>query len=267
MIFRPLVAAAALCAPVALAFAPASVRRTPSLPASASSLRVATPINDIEELVTREANIKTGNRRTKPTVDPYNPEFSRIKSVPYSDAFPNSTKEYKVVKHEPTGHELRVPFHRVHLEDPDMPHLDLYDTSGARDVDPRDGLPKIRSEWVEAREGKYERYTQMHFARLGEITEEMAFVAARENVDPEFVRSEIARGRAIISSNKRHLELEPQIIGRMFKVKINANIGNSAITSSIEEEVEKLQWSTLWGGDTLMDLIGGLYGTQLVTEK
>ena len=85
----------------------------------------------------------------------------------------------------------------------------------------------------------------------------MLFVAARENVEPEFVRSEIARGRAIICSNKNHLELEPQIIGRMFKVKINSNIGNSAITSSIEEEVEKLQWSMLWGADTLMDLSTG----------
>lgn len=119
------------------------------------------------------------------------------------------------------------------------------------------GIPKLRKEWIEAREGKHPRYTQMYFARQNIITEEMLFVAERERVEPEFVRSEIARGRAIICSNKNHLELEPQIIGRMFKVKINANIGNSAITSSIEEEVEKLQWSTLWGGDTLMDLSTG----------
>ena len=85
----------------------------------------------------------------------------------------------------------------------------------------------------------------------------MLYCAVREGVDPEFVRSEVERGRAIICSNKKHLELEPQIIGRMFKVKINANIGNSAVTSSIEEEVEKLQWSILWGGDTLMDLSTG----------
>ena len=159
--------------------------------------------------------------------------------------------------HEPTGHTLAIPYRRVHLEDPDMPYLDLYDTSGPRDVNPHEGLPKIRKEWVAAREGKYERYTQMHFAKLGMITEEMQFVAEREGVSPSFVRDEIARGRAIITSNKNHLELEPQIIGRMFKVKINANIGNSAITSSIEEEVEKLQWSTLWGADTLMDLSTG----------
>lgn len=228
----------------------------------ASSLHVATDpeiegtVNPLEGLVTKEANVKP-TKRTKPTLDPFNPDFEAIDSVPYNDAFPNSTKEYKTVVHEPTGHKLNIPFRRVHLEDPDMPHLDLYDTSGPRDINPKDGIPKIRKDWVEAREGKHERYTQMHYARKGMITEEMQFIAERENVDAEFVRSEVARGRAIICSNKRHTELEPQIIGRMFKVKINANIGNSAITSSIEEEVEKLQWSTLWGGDTLMDLSTG----------
>jgi len=207
-------------------------------------------------LVTREANIKP-TRRTKPTLDPFNPDFDSIPSVPYDEAFPKSTKEYKIVTHEPTGHVLKVPFRRVHTEDPESPYLDLYDTSGPRNIDPKIGIPKIREEWVNEREGKYERYTQMHFAKKGIITEEMQFVAERENVEVEFVRSEIARGRAIISSNKRHTELEPEIIGRMFKVKINANIGNSAVTSSIEEEVEKLQWSTLWGADTLMDLSTG----------
>ena len=129
--------------------------------------------------------------------------------------------------------------------------IDLYDTSGPRGVDPKDGLPKIRQSWVDARDGRFERYTQMHFARRGMITDEMQFVAAREGVSAEFVRDEVARGRAIICSNrKHHLELEPQIIGRMFKVKINANIGNSAITSSIEEEVEKLQSGARSGGPT-----------------
>ena len=78
---------------------------------------------------------------------------------------------------------------------------------------------------------------QMYYAKQGVITEEMAYVAAREGMEAEFVRSEIARGRAIIPSNKRHYELEPMIIGRMFKVKINSNIGNSDVVSSIEEEV------------------------------
>ena len=82
----------------------------------------------------------------------------------------------------------------MHLEDEDMPHLDLYDTSGARDIDPKEGLPKLRKEWIEAREGKHERYTQMHFAKKGMITEEMLFIAERENVSAEFVRDEVARG-------------------------------------------------------------------------
>ena len=73
----------------------------------------------------------------------------------------------------------------------------MYDTSGPRDINPHDGLPKIRKEWVDAREGKHERYTQMHFARKGMITEEMQFVAARENVDAEFVREELARGKLL----------------------------------------------------------------------
>jgi len=191
-----------------------------------------------------------------------NPEFENIKPVMYSDAFPQSTKEYKTVTHEPTGHVLKVPFRRVHLEDEDLEenerHLDLYDTSGPQGFDPKLGIPKIRKEWIEARKKEnHPRMTQMYFAKQGIITEEMMYVAERELCEPELVRSEIARGRAIICSNIHHLELEPQIIGRMFKVKINANIGNSAITSSIEEEVEKLQWSTLWGGDTLMDLSTG----------
>jgi phosphomethylpyrimidine synthase len=89
------------------------------------------------------------------------------------------------------------------------------------------------------------------------FTPEMEFVAAREGLPAEFVCSEVARGRAIIPANIRHLELEPMIIGRNFLVKINANIGNSAVRSSIEEEVEKLQWATLWGADTVMDLSTG----------
>ena len=79
----------------------------------------------------------------------------------------------------------------------------------------------------------------------------MEFVAIREGVEPEFVREEVAKGRAIIPANINHPEIEPMIIGRKFKVKINANIGNSAVTSSIEEEVEKLRWSALWGADTV----------------
>jgi phosphomethylpyrimidine synthase len=99
--------------------------------------------------------------------------------------------------------------------------------------------------------------TQLHYARKGIITPEMEFVAIREGFKPEFVREEIAKGRAIIPANINHPELEPMIIGRNFLVKINANIGNSALSSSIAEEVEKMIWSIRWGGDTVMDLSTG----------
>jgi phosphomethylpyrimidine synthase len=99
--------------------------------------------------------------------------------------------------------------------------------------------------------------TQLHYARRGVVTEEMEFIAIREGMPAEYIRSEVARGRAIIPANINHPELEPMIIGRNFRVKINANIGNSAVTSSIEEEVEKLRWATLWGADTVMDLSTG----------
>ncbi len=99
--------------------------------------------------------------------------------------------------------------------------------------------------------------TQMHYAKKGIITPEMEFIAIRENMDPEFIRQEVAAGRAIIPSNINHPESEPMIIGRNFHVKINANIGNSAVTSSIEEEVEKMLWAVRWGADTIMDLSTG----------
>jgi len=99
--------------------------------------------------------------------------------------------------------------------------------------------------------------TQMRYARDGVITPEMRFVALRESCDPELVRAEVAAGRAIIPNNVNHPESEPMIIGKAFLVKINANIGNSAVTSSIAEEVSKLQWATTWGADTVMDLSTG----------
>src|SRR6266704_4597815 len=129
-----------------------------------------------------------------------------------------------------------------------------------------------------ARHGR--NVTQMHYARQGLITPEMEFIAIRENqrreglselllrqhagnsfgaaipsvITPEFVRDEVARGRAVIPANINHPEAEPMIIGRNFLVKINANIGNSALGSSIQEEVEKMTWAIRWGGDTVMDL-------------
>ena len=174
-------------------------------------------------------------------------------------AFPNSRK---IHVDGPQG--VRVPMREITLSGGEPP-LRVYDTSGPQGPEGNDvkrGLPKLREPWVTTRlsgvgpaQGRC--VTQLHYARNGEITPEMEFVAVREGLPADFVRDEVARGRAIIPSNIRHLELEPMIIGRNFLVKINANIGNSAVSSSIDEEVEKLRWATLWGADTVMDLSTG----------
>jgi phosphomethylpyrimidine synthase len=180
------------------------------------------------------------------------------------------------------GSEANPPFRR-------------YNTAGPGS-DPQQGLPPLRAPWV-AERGDVEEYagrardlgddgraarrrgvasmewrgarrtpvrakdghrvTQMHYARRGQVTPEMEFVAIRENLDVEVVREEVAAGRAIIPNNVNHPESEPMVIGRRFLVKVNANIGNSAVTSSIEEEVDKLTWATTWGADTVMDLSTG----------
>ena len=169
----------------------------------------------------------------------------------FAAAFPGSRKVYV------DGARVRVPMREITLSGGEPP-LRVYDTSGPHEVDVRAGLPPLRGPWVAARRGRPSRaVTQMHYARRGEVTPEMEFVALREGFEPEFVRAEVARGRAIIPANVNHPELEPMAIGRRFLVKINANIGNSAVSSSIEEEVEKLRWATLWGADTVMDLSTG----------
>jgi phosphomethylpyrimidine synthase len=189
--------------------------------------------------------------------------------------------------------DLRVPFTRVELTNGD--HFDRYATEGPGS-DPEVGLPRLRDRWIldrddtETYEGrevqlldngkaalragthreewKGERVaprrakpgknlSQMHYARQGIVTPEMEYVAVRENCDVELVRSEVASGRAIIPNNVNHPESEPMIIGRRFLVKVNANIGNSAVTSSIQEEVDKLTWAITWGTDTVMDLSTG----------
>jgi len=116
-------------------------------------------------------------------------------------------------------------------------------------------FPQMDRQPLRAKEGA--NVTQMHYARNGIITSEMEYVAIREGVEPEFVRKEIAEGRAILPANINHPEAEPMIIGRNFHVKVNANIGNSAVSSSIAEEVEKMTWATRWGADTIMDLSTG----------
>lgn len=130
--------------------------------------------------------------------------------------------------------------------------------NGFKEGDPRANLewfPNLNKKPLRAHRGK--NVTQMHYARKGMITPEMEFIAIRESMDPEFVRKEVASGRAIIPVNINHPEAEPMIIGRNFHVKINANIGNSAVSSSIEQEVEKMTWATRWGADTIMDLSTG----------
>ncbi|MCP2164824.1 phosphomethylpyrimidine synthase ThiC [Goodfellowiella coeruleoviolacea] len=156
--------------------------------------------------------------------------------------------------------DLRVPFRRVELTNGE--HLDLYDTSGPytdtnATIDVHSGLPGLRADWIAAREPINGAVTQLACAKAGIITPEMRFCAAREGLDPEFVRAEVAIGRAVIPANRRHPETEPMIIGKNFLVKINANIGNSAVSSSIEDEVDKMVWATRWGADTIMDLSTG----------
>ncbi|GIT66974.1 MAG: phosphomethylpyrimidine synthase [Acidobacteriota bacterium] len=194
----------------------------------------------------------------------------------FAEAFPNSRKVYV------SGERVEVPMREISLSDGE-PSLRVYDTSGPHDSDIRTGLAPLRETWVVDRgdttkvpcsdrvHGSVEMpsslrrsvfrgvgpVTQMHYARRGEVTAEMEFVALREGFDPDFVRAEVARGRAIIPANINHPELEPTVIGRNFLVKINANIGNSAVSSSIDEEVGKLRWATLWGADTVMDLSTG----------
>jgi len=172
----------------------------------------------------------------------------------FSNAFPGSCK---VFVDGPQG--VRVPVREIALSGGE-PALRVYDTSGPQDYPAEGGLPPLRSGWIAPRRaaaGAGRPVTQLHYARQGEITPEMEFVAIREGLPASFVRDEVARGRAIIPANVNHPELEPMVIGRNFFVKINANIGNSAVTSSIQEEVDKLRWATLWGADTVMDLSTG----------
>ena len=167
-----------------------------------------------------------------------------------------SSKRYEPIEGWPG---LEVPVRRVNLSNGE--HFDLYDTSGpytdkTATIDLEKGLPQTRAGWEHPLpvDGAA---TQLVWARAGIVTPEMAYIAAREGVSVELVRDEVARGRAVIPANHKHPESEPMIIGKAFTVKINANIGNSAVTSSIAEEVEKMVWAARWGADTLMDLSTG----------
>jgi phosphomethylpyrimidine synthase len=147
---------------------------------------------------------------------------------------------------------------RVDVEEYEGREIKPQDNGYQDENDPRANhslFPGLKRKPLRAKKGK--NVTQLHYARKGIITAEMEFIAIRENMKPEFVRDEVAKGRAIIPSNINHPESEPMIIGRNFHVKINANIGNSAVSSSIEDEVEKMTWATRWGADNIMDLSTG----------
>ncbi|MGH3643907.1 MAG: phosphomethylpyrimidine synthase ThiC, partial [Mycobacterium sp.] len=150
----------------------------------------------------------------------------------------------------------RVPFRRVHLSDGQ--HLDLYDTSGPyTDADAVIDL----TAGLRPRPGVIaDRGTQLQRARTGEVTAEMAFIAVREGVRPKLVRDEVAAGRAVIPANHHHPESEPMVIGKAFGVKINANVRNSVVTSSVTEQIDEMVWATRWGADTITDLCTGSAG-------
>ena len=183
-------------------------------------------------------------RRGLPTID------DPVEGLTPLPELPGSTRTFL------TDGDIKVPVRRIEVAG--EPPIDVYDPAGPRGVDPHVGLPKLRQPWIEKRQARGDtNFSQMHYARRGELTEEMRYVALREGVTTDFVRDEVARGRAIIPANIKHPEAEPMIIGRNFLVKINANIGNSAVSSSIGEEVDKLRWSVRWGADTVMDLSTG----------
>jgi phosphomethylpyrimidine synthase len=210
--------------------------------------------------------------------------FDRLPPKVTTGPLPGSRK----VSSAPDGYpDVAVPLREIALSNGTL--FRVYDPSGpytdaGAEIDVQRGLPRLRAPWVEARQATGSHVTQLESARAGIVTKEMTFVAHRENtgrqaaadeadarladgeafgasippfVTPEFVRQEVARGRAIIPANINHPESEPMIIGRNFLTKINANIGNSAVTSSVEEEVEKMVWAIRWGADTVMDLSTG----------
>ena len=248
------------------------------------------------------------------------PKFAAPRTVT-TGPIVGSRKVYAALK---GSADIRVPFREIALSDPNEAPMRVYDPSGPYTesnamIDLASGLKPVREGWIEARNFAEAQpraikpedngnvsvdrlaplcpaertlragrpgqlVTQFEFARAGIITEEMIYVAHRENlareaaveraaerladgesfgaaipefITPEFVREEVARGRAIIPANINHLELEPMAIGRNFLVKVNANIGNSAVSSGVAEEVEKMVWAIRWGADTVMDLSTG----------
>jgi phosphomethylpyrimidine synthase len=251
-------------------------------------------------------------------------EYAKIPTAPSRVTTGPIEGSRKVYASPKSRDDIRVPFREIALSDPIEPPVRVYDASGpytdpAARIDLEAGLEPVRESWIATRgyaaiEGRAikpedngsvsterlaphcparrtlragapgQLVTQYEFARAGIVTEEMIYVAHRENlareaavegarerladgesfgaaipefVTPEFVRAEVALGRAIIPANINHVELEPMAIGRNFLVKVNANIGNSAVSSGVAEEVEKMAWAIRWGADTVMDLSTG----------
>jgi len=154
-------------------------------------------------------------------------------------------------------HRLNWILERGDVESYEGRSVQLADNGVRKEEDLREvpQFPGLKCKPLRAKKGK--NVTQLHYARKGIITPEMEYIAVREQVEPEFVRQEVAAGRAIIPCNINHPESEPMIIGKNFHVKVNANIGNSAVASSIEQEVEKMTWAIRWGADNVMDLSTG----------
>jgi len=256
-------------------------------PANVQQQRLRVPFREIELSDSKDINGKIEHNEPVRVYDTSGPWTDPNQKYNVRDGLPALRREWIISRGDVEEYEGRQI----------LPQDNGYLTKGAEEIAKANDrgtleeFPGLKRSPLRARSGR--NVTQMHYARKGIITPEMEYVAMRENlgrnadtlvrtseqsdrsslnhqhrgesfgaaipkfVTPEFVRDEVARGRAIIPNNVNHPESEPMIIGRNFLVKINANIGNSAIASSIEEEVEKMRWSTLWGADTVMDLSTG----------
>jgi phosphomethylpyrimidine synthase len=201
---------------------------------------IRVPYKEISQTDTRHANGTTSPNTPLNVYDTSGPYSDPNVTLSITEGLPELRKDWILAR----GDVERLP------ESSSLYHKERLNNTKLDDI----RFPNLKKP-LRAKPGK--NVTQLHYARQNIITPEMEYIAIREGCTPEKVRDEIARGRAIIPANINHTELEPMIIGREFLVKINANIGNSAIKSSIEDEVEKMTWSVKWGGDTVMDLSTG----------
>ena len=250
-----------------------------------SAARVRVPLREVTQNATRAFDGRVEENPPVRVYDTSGPWGDAAVRCDVREGLPALRREWVVGRGDVEEYEGRT----VKPEDNGYLTRGAEEYARGRDKGRLEEFPGLRRQPLRAKPGR--RVTQMHYARRGVITPEMEFISIRENlgreaaldtlgdgsrdsllhqhagqsfgasipkfVTPEFVRDEVARGRAIIPANVNHPESEPMIIGRNFLVKINANIGNSAVASSIEEEVEKMRWATRWGADTVMDLSTG----------